>query len=280
MQQRTIRLAMGQMLVEAGKPDANLERAAAMMADAARGGAEIIVLPECLDLGWTHPSARELAEAIPGARSEALCRAARRAGIHVVAGLTERARDRIYNAAVLVSAEGEILLKHRKINVLTMAQSLYATGDSLGVAETPFGTIGVDICADNFASSLALGHSLARMGAGMLLSPCAWVVDADYDNEKTPYGAMWREAYTTLARLYDITVVGVSYVGPMEDGAWASGKCIGCSLAVGPGGKVLAQGPYGEAAESLMIIDVELVASEATGTAIFDMLRAKGYEGP
>jgi len=280
MEERNFKLAMGQMLVEGGKPDQNMGRAEAMIRRAAEQGAEVVVLPECLDLGWTHPSARQLAEPIPGPHTDQLGRVAGQTGLFVVAGLTEKDGERIYNAAVLVSPEGEILLKHRKINVLTIAQDVYATGGSLAVAETPLGTIGVDICADNFASSLVLGHSLARMGAQMILSPSAWAVVADHDNEQDPYGEQWRVPYTTLARLYDITAVGVSNVGWLTAGAWKGRKCIGCSLAVGPGGNVIAQGPYGDSAESLIMVDVEVVPPSATGTAICGMLKERGYQGP
>ena len=84
------------------------------------------------------------------------------------------------------------------------------------------------------------------MGAQVILSPSAWAVDADHDNARDPYGKLWRDSYTELARLYDVTVIGVSNVGPITGGPWAGRKCIGCSLAVGPGGEVLAEGPYGE----------------------------------
>ena len=273
-------LAMAQMRVEGGQPEANLERAERMIADAAEQECAFAVLPECLDLGWTHPSARDLAQPIPGGYSDRLSRAADDAGIYVVAGLTEQSGDRIYNAAVLISPEGEMLLKHRKINILGIAQDLYATGDSLAVAETDYGKVGVNICADNFASSLVLGHSLARMGAQIVLSPCAWAMPADHDNAKEPYGKIWRDAYTTLATLYNITVVGVSNVGWITGGPWDGRKCIGCSLAVGPGGHVIAELPYGEDAEELAVIQVAPLDPECTGTAIADMLKAKGHEGP
>lgn len=274
-----LNIAMAQMLVQGGRPEPNLARAEQMIRDAARGGSAFVVLPECLDLGWTHPSARELAEPIPGPRSERLCRAARDAGLHVVAGLTERDGDSIYNTAVLISPHGDILLKHRKINVLTIAQDLYAIGDSLAVSSTRCGVVGVNICADNFPNSLALGHAQARMGARLLLSPSAWAVPADHDNSTDPYGDLWKTAYTALAKLYDVTVVGVSSVGWIRGGPWDGRKCIGCSLAVGPGGKILAQAPYGESAESLMVVPVEIVPRQAAGTAIADMLKERGYEG-
>jgi predicted amidohydrolase len=280
MESAQITLAMAQMLVEGGDVAGNLSRAGHMIAEAARRRCDIVVLPECLDLGWTHPSAREMAQPIPGRYSDTLCDAAQTSGLYVVAGLTEKARDRVYNAAVFISPSGEILLKHRKINVLTIAQDIYAIGDSLAVARTPLGTIAVDICADNFPNSLALGHALARMGAQMLLSPSAWAVDADHDNQQTPYGGMWRDSYETLARLYGLTVVGVSNVGWISGGVWKGRKCIGCSLAVGPGGYVLAEGPYGESAEALIEVPVDVVERDARGTAVAEMLRGKGYEGP
>lgn len=276
----TITLALGQMRVEGGEAQRNLARAAGMIRDAARRGAQLVVLPECLDLGWTHPSARERAQPIPGAWSDRLCAAAGAAGIHVVAGLTERAGERIYNSAVLVSPDGRILLTHRKINILSIAQDLYAVGDRLGVAETPLGTIGVNICADNFPTSLALGHALARMGAELIVSPSAWAVDADHDNAKTPYGAMWREAYTTLARLYELAVVGVSNVGWITGGPWSGRKCIGCSLAVGPDGGVLATAPYGHDAEGLTLVSIPRRPRRARGTDIAGMLKEKGHDGP
>lgn len=274
------RLGMAQMLVEGGQPDANLARALAFIGRAAAESCRVVLLPECLDLGWTHPSARQLAQPIPGAYSERLAGAARQHGVYVVAGLVERAADRFYNAAVLIDPQGQLLHVHRKINELHIAHDLYAIGDRLGVVETPLGTLGVDICADNFAESLAIGHVLARMGAQVILSPSAWVVDADHDNAKQPYGGRWLPPYTELSRLYDITVVGVSNVGWVTGGPWQGRKAIGCSLAVGPGGEVLARGPYGVDAEALLVVTVSPQPPIGRGTQIAEALKARGYVGP
>src|SRR5688500_14502271 len=99
MTEQIIRVGMGQILVEGGRPDENLSRAERMIASAAEAECDVVVLPECMDLGWMDPSARELAEPIPGPRAERLARAARQNKVHVVAGLTEREGERIYNAA-------------------------------------------------------------------------------------------------------------------------------------------------------------------------------------
>ena len=266
---------MGQMLVEGGEPLRNLQRAAAAIRAGAEAGCRVVILPECLDVGWTHPSAKELARPIPGEYSEVLAEAARSARVYAVAGLTERCGDKVFNSAILLSPGGSILMRHRKINELDIAASLYATGDALGVAQTDIGTIGISICADNFPDSLVFGHSLARMGAQLLLSPCAWAVEADHDNTSDPYGQLWLDAYVPLARLYDLTVIGVSNVGWLRAGPWQGRKCVGCSLAVGPGGVILARGPYGENAESLVPVDVELCPPIARGTGFADELRRR-----
>jgi len=91
---------------------------------------------------------------------------------------------------------------------------------------------------------------------------------------------LWREAYTTVAKLYGMTVAGVSNVGWLHAGVWKGRKCIGCSMAVGPDGRLLAQAPYGDAAESLTGVDVEISGRPVMGTAIAEMLSAKGYDGP
>ena len=280
MSKKSFKLGMAQMLVEGGQPEQNLKRAVKMIRQAAERGCAIVVLPECLDLGWTDPAARQLAQPIPGPHSDVLMHAAQEGGVYVVAGLTERAGERIYNAAVLISPEGNILLKHRKINIMEIAQDLYSTGDSLAVIQTPLGTLGVNICADNFPNSLVFGHSLARMGAQLLLSPCAWAMPPEHDNNQEPYGELWKTAYSTLTTLYDMTVVGVSNVGWLRGGPWQGYKCIGCSLAMGPGGVILTEAPYGETAESLMVVEVEPVERTATAAAIAGMLAGKGYDGP
>jgi predicted amidohydrolase len=270
---------MGQILVEGGEVAANLARAGAAILEAARLGCDIVVLPECLDAGWTFPGSRELAKPVPGEVSDAIARAAKDARMWVVAGLTERDGERVYNAAVLISPDGSILLKHRKLNELSLAHGVYDTGDRLGVAATPFGTIGITICADNFPDSLVFAHALGRMGCQLLLSPCAWAVDGDHDNTRQPYGDLWIGSYTTAARLYDMAVIGVSNVGWLRAGPWSGRKCIGCSLAIGPGGKRLAMGPYGESAEALIPVEVELSTPIGRGTDIADRLRARGYQG-
>ena len=252
-----MKLALAQMLVEPGQPDANLTRAEERIAVAAARGAEVVLLPECLDLGWTHPSAHELATAIPdGASCQRLIVAARRHRIFVCAGIVERAGERLFNAAVLIDPNGRVRLHHRKIHELDFGRELYATGDRLGVVATPFGRIGLMICADGFAPGQVISRTLALMGAHIILSPCAWAVPVDHDNEREPYGRIWLENYGAVCREHRVVIAGCSNVGMINAGPWSGRPCIGCSLVIGPEGEPLLRGAYGRAAEEVILLNV------------------------
>lgn len=252
---KLMKLALAQMLVEPGKQETNVSRAEQRIREAAEQGAEVVLLPECLDLGWTHPSAETLATTVPdGDVCRRFNRAAVENNVFVCTGLVERAGDRLFNSAVLISPAGEVLLHHRKINELDFARELYSVGDRLGVADTKFGKIGLMICADGFAQGQVISRSLAMMGAQVILSPCAWAVPEDHDNEKTPYGQIWLENYGAVGRDHGVPIVGCSNVGPIIEGPWKGRSCIGNSIAVGAKGLPVNVLAYGE--EELVTMDI------------------------
>jgi len=260
-QGRVVRVGMAQMLVRTGDIDENVSRARTFIARGEAEKCQVVVLPECLDLGWTFPDAARRAFPIPGPVSTTLAEEARLRHVWVVAGLTERLGDRIYNTSVLIDDEGRVRLKHHKIGELDIAWDIYSRGTELAVADTPFGRVGITICADNSPDAVDLGLALGRMGARLILSPCAWAVEPDHDNEKEPYGRdIWDAAYRTLGERWQISVVGVSNVGRLAAGPWRGRLCIGSSLATGPDGRVLARAPYGADAETLLPVDVPVAA--------------------
>lgn len=256
-----------QMKVEGGKKQRNMARALRMIDEAVRHQADLILLPEAMDLGWTHPSARHEAEPIPlGYPALTLCEAARRHQVFICAGLTEREGNAIYNSAVLIDPQGEILLKHRKIHELDSAHDLYGLGQRLEVVQTPLGAIGLMICADAFAEGQVIARTLGYMGADILLSPCAWAVPAGHDNLQDPYGDLWRANYKPVARDFKIWIAGVSNVGWITGGPWQGRPCIGCSLLIDPEGREVWQGPYGPEAETIYYAEITPCARPARGT--------------
>ncbi len=245
----------------------NLRRAARMIAAAARAGAQVVLLPEALDIGWTNPRARELAEPIPsGAAYGAIRDAAGNAGVYVCAGLTERSGRSVYNAAVLVSPKGRLLLHHRKLNELEIGHAVYDQGDRLAVARTPLGTFGLMICSDGSVAGQVVSRALALMGAEVILSPSAWAVKPGYNNARTPYGGMWRGCYGKVARDFRLWIASCSNVGVIDGGPWNGHSCIGCSLVVNPLGRPALVGPFGPNAEALLSLEIAPEPRPARGT--------------
>jgi predicted amidohydrolase len=263
------RIALIQLLVEGGEPKRNLERAESYVRAAAKNGADIILLPETLDLGWTHPSVLSESEPIPGPRSNMIASWASELNVFICAGLTETENSKIYNSAVFFNNQGELILKYRKINLLVGVEypDFYCPGDVLKVVETPWGKIGVNICADNYENALCIGSTLGRMGAGLILSPSSWTVDFSISENADPYDEKWIKPYSALANTYGLIIVGATSVGYIVGGPYEGKKMVGCSLAVGPNG-VLTQGLFNEFSTDIEILTVEVPSIERVGTQL------------
>src|SRR4029453_13246243 len=104
----------------------------------------LLVLPERAIPGYMFDSLEEampFAEEIPGPTTEALEKACRRPGGHVVCGLLERDGDLLYNAAVLVGPDG-LIGSYRKTHLPFLGVDRFTTpGDELSVFHTPLGGI-------------------------------------------------------------------------------------------------------------------------------------------
>ncbi|MBX9579045.1 MAG: hypothetical protein K2X87_01955 [Gemmataceae bacterium] len=137
---------------------ANLLRGLAAIEAAAAGGANLVAFAE---LGFEPfyprvPAAgpvAHLAEPIPGPTADALCAAARRYGVIIVANLFERAGDHCFDSSPVIDADGTLLGVTRMAHITDFAgfheQGYYAPGDGgLPVYATRTGRVGVVICYD------------------------------------------------------------------------------------------------------------------------------------
>jgi len=274
---RSINIALSQLLVEGGESKRNLARAIDSINKSKSLGCDLVVLPETLDLGWTHPSALNESQKIPGPRSDLLCESAKKNNIWVCAGLTESHNDEIYNTAILINRKGEITLKYRKINVLEAGLDFYNIGQSLSTVQTEFGTIGLNICSDNYSDSLHLAHSLCRMGAQIILSPSSWTVDYSISEDDDPYKSKWIKPYQYISSLYGIAIIGVTSVGYIVGGPYEGKKSVGCSLGFLKG-DMLVKTRFNEFCSELNSIEFEIPDIQFRGTQIGKMLKSKDYE--
>jgi predicted amidohydrolase len=264
---KTFKLAVAQMRVVGGDLDTNLKHAGEMIEKAAEQGAQIVLLPEAMDLGWTDPSALTLAEPVPGGKSaQLLSPMAKKHQVYVCSGLTELDGETVYNSAVLIDPTGKVILLHRKINELDIGHPYYALGHSLQVVETDLGAIGVMICADASTGQSEIPRTLSYMGADVILSPSAWAVPADHDNKESPYGGMWTDIYKSVAKDFRVWIASCSNVGWMTGGPWKGWKTIGCSMVIGPGGKDVLHAPYGVNADTILYVDIKPEPRPGQGT--------------
>jgi predicted amidohydrolase len=272
-----MRLALGQLLVEGGEPERNFERAEKMIIEATQQNADFILLPETIDFAWTHPSSENEAQEIPGKFSNLFCDFAKKYNIYICVGLTEKTNHVNYNTALLIDNNGKIYGKHRKINLLEVEFPFYEIGQKLEVYNTPFGKIGLNICADNYQDALHIGHTLARMGAQLILSPSSWTVDYHVTENEHPYHDKWFKPFHTLASYYNLIIASTTSVGYIVGGPYEGKKMMGCSLVVGKDG-LIAEGKKNEFAGDLIIVDIEIPTRIEKGTQIGHMLKNKGYK--
>ena len=153
--------------------DSNLEKCELfepLIADAAKQGANIVVLPECLTYYGRGLKYVDCSEAIPGGVStEYFKKLAKKYNLYICAGLLERDGRLIYNTAALVGPEG-FVGKYRKVTLPRgEIEEGITPGTEYPVFETSFGKVGMMICYDGFFPEVA--RKLSQNGAEVICWP-------------------------------------------------------------------------------------------------------------
>lgn len=216
---------------------ANLEKAESLVAEAARNGARLVVLPEvCL---WRGPRAEErsIAEPIPGPSTRRLGDLARQLGIHLLAGsLMEENGAKPFNTSLLFDAGGEIVARYRKLHLfdvdipghVTVRESDTRTGgDRVVSVPTELGVIGMTVCYDLRFPELYRQLTLA--GTEIITIPSAFTF---------PTGAAhWEVLVRARAIENQVYVIAPDQIGRSAGGVVDFGN----SMIVDPWGKPLAR---------------------------------------
>lgn len=112
----------------------------------------MVVLPEMCDTGYVMPVIVDKGSTWETGPIVDLREAASRVGVHVVAGLSERHNNRIFNAVASIDGEGRICAKYRKTHLITAApifeHRFLAAGDELVVSDVSGACAGFMTCYD------------------------------------------------------------------------------------------------------------------------------------
>ena len=264
-----ISVALVQMSMSADADD-NLKKAVARVGEARKKGADVVCLPELYRSPYfcQKEDARlfDLAEPVPGPSTEALGRAAREAGVVVVAPIFEkRALGLYHNTAAIIDTNGEVAGLYRKMHIPddpAFYEKFYFTPGDLGfrAIDTQKGKIGTLICWDQWYPEGA--RLTALQGAAVLFYPTAigW-----HPHEKAEHGVPQRDAWRTIQRGHAIAngvyVAVVNRVGheiPPEGGPGL--EFWGSSFVADPFGVVIAEGSTDK--EEILVAKVDLARIE------------------
>ncbi|HEY6448736.1 MAG TPA: carbon-nitrogen hydrolase [Acidobacteriaceae bacterium] len=258
-------------------PDANLDKAADRVRDAAHQGANVVCLPElfCAQYFCQREDIAlfDLAETIPGPATDRLGAVAREEKVVVIASLFERRAPGLYhNTAAILEQDGTIAGLYRKMHIPDdplYYEKFYFTPGDLGFRafDTTMGKIGALVCWDQWYPEGA--RITALQGANVLFYPTAigW-----HPHEKEEFGAAQYEAWQIIQRSHAIAngvyVAAVNRVG-VEHGDIRGNRVPGPGLEfwggsflADPFGRIIAKAAHDR--EEILIGEIDLAKLEDT----------------
>ena len=150
-----------------------VERIEAYVRRAARLGAKIVLTPEtCIDGYVCHQKGLDKKKMCALAHSDesptiaGFRRLAEELDLYLCLGFSELDGEELYNSALLLGPDGEIVGKYRKTHGV---EEFYKPGDELPVFQTRYGKVGILICYDRQLPETA--RALASRGAELILIP-------------------------------------------------------------------------------------------------------------
>lgn len=250
-------VALEQLNVKPGCGDENTAQITARAMCALREGANIVVFPELANSGYTLDAEiiAKCAQPLDDRLVGDLTALTGKLGGLITTGFCEREGSEYYNSVVVVGPEGPVL-HYRKLHLFDREQEVFTPGDSLPIAETEFGVLGICVCYDlRFVEVLRL---LSLRGADIVLAPAAWVggFDAVVPAEGLTQQAM---AAVVQANLDQVAVVAVSQVSA---GVRNGVRTLGGSVAVDAFGNLMC-GPLSRSRPDSATVDIDIEAGRA-----------------
>jgi len=258
--------------------DACIEKACSLITHSANQGARLIVFPEAFIPGypfwiWTHAPldgralyqrlfANSLKLDSPHLARLGAC--ARKAGAVVVIGITEREGTSLYNTLLFFGTDGELMGRHRKLQMTNVERIVWAQGDGSGlrVYQTQHGRIGGLICGEHSLDlvrhALTAQHEQIHIAAWPGLSAVTHnpraAVFSDLSEVAARYHAFAGQCFVVSvhSRIDQDTIDKLGFTGRPDMVTTGGGRTV----IVGPDGCLLA-GPHIDA-EDILFADIDL----------------------
>ncbi|KQM11160.1 hypothetical protein AOA80_09695 [Methanomassiliicoccales archaeon RumEn M1] len=267
----------------ASDPRTNLRKAAAMVREAAEGGAQVVCLPELFATPYFPQYQLESAsdrervphDVIPGTITDALSAMARDNGVVLVGGsIYEKAGEHFFNTALVHGKDGSMLGKYRKTHIPHdenfYEQNYFDRGDTgFRVIDTPHGRISPLICFDQWFPEAA--RACALEGAQILFFPTAIGLSDNIEQWEGDWQQAWENVMRGHAIANSVVVAATNRVG-RED----SMEFWGGSFVIDAFGKTVARAGRGEEIV-LAKIDLEHGRQVREGWGFFRNRRPECY---
>ena len=214
---KSVKVAAIQMQMSEDK-SANVQKAKAMLREAAKKGANIILLPElfeglyfCKDMderyfSWAQPRKgnRLIAE---------FSTLAKELGVVVLLSYFEKAQEEYFNSLVVIDADGMVLDNYRKTHIPDgpgYEEKFYFTPGDTGfrVWDTHYGKVGAGICWDQWFCETA--RALTLMGAELIFYPTAIGSEPEIGLDSKEH---WQRVQMGHAATNTVPVIAANRVG-------------------------------------------------------------------
>jgi len=215
---RTIRIAAVQMGSQEGAIAANLEHATVLVEQAARAGAQLVLLPELMPSGYLWDKRIwQAAEPEDGLTVKWLRQTSARLGIWLGTSFLETDGEDFLNTFVLTTPEGQEAGRVRK-QFPSLGEAFFFKGEpSSHVIRTALGKIGVGICFD--AHTVQIARLMSEQSIDLMLIPHSYSLPAaptkdvsEKDIERMKNNL--REMAPYYSRLLGIPAASVNKCGP------------------------------------------------------------------
>jgi omega-amidase len=182
-----MKIAAAQISCALGDIEANVRKIREFSGRAKDAGADLVVFPEMVDTGYSMPTIQACAQPWKTGAVPQLQQIAKEASIVIVAGVSDRDGDHIYNSQVFIDNVGNIVGKYRKTHLVTAApldeRPVFTAGDDfvsckIDPPSQRYGaagnfTVGMTICYDlrfpEVCRKLAVDHH-----ATVIVNSSAW----------------------------------------------------------------------------------------------------------